>query len=117
MSRSGRNAQSYDEDLFAETRMSFGEHIEELRVHLWRAIVVLFSVVLFGFVLDGIGAMFDLKLFGYPIGIGRPAMKLIGDPVEKALVEYYDRRVAKVEEQWKKEENHELKEVELRVAD
>ncbi len=26
------------EDMFAETRMSFGDHLEELRTHLWRAI-------------------------------------------------------------------------------
>lgn len=27
------------DDLFSDTRMSFGDHIEELRVHLWRAVI------------------------------------------------------------------------------
>ena len=26
------------DDFFAETRMSFGEHLEDLRTHLWRAV-------------------------------------------------------------------------------
>src|SRR6516162_3603175 len=26
------------EDMFADTRMSFGDHLEDLRTHLWRAV-------------------------------------------------------------------------------
>ena len=33
------NHQADPDDLFADTRMTFGEHIEELRWHLWRAIL------------------------------------------------------------------------------
>src|SRR5215470_12678605 len=63
------------DDMFADTRMSFGDHIEELRVHLWRAIV--------GFVV-----MLALSFF-----IGRPLLeKIIISPVEEQLQEFYDRR-------------------------
>ena len=37
------------EDLFADTRMSFGEHIEELRTHLIRAIKGLVFCITIGF--------------------------------------------------------------------
>ena len=36
MSKDPRNIDP--DDFFAETRMSFGDHIEDLRTHLWRAI-------------------------------------------------------------------------------
>jgi sec-independent protein translocase protein TatC len=60
-----------DEDLFAETTMSFGEHLEELRVCLWRAILGL--------------------VIGFFIGLalGRSAVAVISAPLEKALDQYY----------------------------
>jgi sec-independent protein translocase protein TatC len=66
------------DDYFAETRMSFGDHIEELRTHLWRAIygfgvALFFSFFIGKFVLDGITA-----------------------PVKKQLDAFYERRVLKV---------------------
>src|SRR5438105_11339790 len=42
------------EDLFAGSRMSFGDHIEDLRRHLWRAVTGFGVIMLLVFVLDGI---------------------------------------------------------------
>src|SRR5262249_30236567 len=59
-------------------RMSFGDHLEELRLHLWRAIV--------GFVIAMV-----LSLF-----LGRPAMYLLViQPVEQQLDAFYQNLVAK----------------------
>lgn len=66
-----------DEDLFAETTMSFGEHLEELRVCLWKAVVGL--------------------VLGFFIGLmlGKPAVLLIQAPLEKALDTYYTKLTLK----------------------
>lgn len=77
------------DDYFSETRMSFGDHIEELRVHLWRAIL--------GFV----AAMF-LSFF-----IGHYVVDWITAPVKQQLREYYKRRQSTLLEQ-KQKEIHEL---------
>jgi sec-independent protein translocase protein TatC len=81
----GRQADS--EDLFADTRMSFGEHIEELRWHLIRAIVGFAIVVHLVFILDGIGYATDTR-----IGVGKPMMAFIQRPVESALRDFAARR-------------------------
>jgi sec-independent protein translocase protein TatC len=79
------------EDLFADTRMSFGEHIEELRTHLIRAIKGLVFFVTIGFILDGIGYSLDVKW----IGIGRPMMDVITAPVNAQLEAFHQRRLDK----------------------
>lgn len=61
------------DDMFADTRMSFGEHIEDLRTHLLRAF--------WGF----------LIAFVIAIPLGTPVLRFIASPVEKALDEFYDR--------------------------
>jgi sec-independent protein translocase protein TatC len=61
-----------DEDLFAETTMTFGEHLEELRVCLWRAVLGL----VIGFCLG--------------LAVGKQAVNIIQHPLEKALQNYYD---------------------------
>ncbi|TWT37833.1 Sec-independent protein translocase protein TatCy [Posidoniimonas corsicana] len=38
-----------DEDLFEQSKMSFGEHLEELRATLWKCVVALAIASLFGF--------------------------------------------------------------------
>jgi sec-independent protein translocase protein TatC len=63
------------DDFFAETRMSFGDHIEELRVHLWRSI--------YGF---GIALFFSFF-------IGHQVLQFIKAPVTVKLREFYNRRV------------------------
>src|SRR5262249_6303850 len=55
------------DDLFADTRMSFGEHIEDLRTHLLRAV--------YGF----------LIAFVIAIPLGSPILQFIAAPVEKEL--------------------------------
>lgn len=79
MATSDRHTDS--EDMFAETRMSFGEHLEDLRKHLWRAIAG-FLVALF------------LSFF-----IARPVLHFIAKPVEDQLAAFFDERVVKVEEE------------------
>lgn len=60
-----------DEDLFRETTMTFGEHLEELRKCLFRAIV-------------GLAIGFVIGLF-----LGNHVVKLIQSPLEKALTKHY----------------------------
>src|SRR5262245_11478671 len=64
------------DDFFADTRMSIGDHIEELRHHLFRAIGGSLVGLLFGFFL------------------GRPVMLFIAAPVEARLMKFYANRVA-----------------------
>jgi sec-independent protein translocase protein TatC len=66
------------DDFFAETRMSFGDHIEDLRQHLWRAIW-------------GFGGALILSFF-----IGHIVVDWITRPVKSELHAFYRRRQAKV---------------------
>jgi sec-independent protein translocase protein TatC len=70
---------NYSEDLFEDTRMTFGEHLEDLRLHLWRAI-------------GGFGVALLLSFF-----IGQPLLRFISAPVEKELLRFYDERVQQVQ--------------------
>jgi sec-independent protein translocase protein TatC len=83
------------DDFFAETRMSFGDHIEELRAYLWRAIAGLGVCLFLGFFLDAIGYWTEWKPFGLPFGIGKPLMEIIEAPVRAALKDYDDRQFHK----------------------
>jgi sec-independent protein translocase protein TatC len=65
------------DDFFADTRMTFGDHLEELRLHLWRAIA-------------GFGVALFLSFF-----IGKQAVDFITAPVKEQLHEFYKRRVEK----------------------
>lgn len=69
------------DDFFAETRMSFGDHIEELRSHLIKAIAGFLVALIFSFF------------------IGQPVLTIITRPVETQLKAFYNRRL----EQKKKE--------------
>jgi sec-independent protein translocase protein TatC len=66
------------DDFFADTRMSFGDHIEDLRTHLWRAIV--------GFLL----AMLVSFFFGHKV------LEFITAPVDAELEKFYVRHAKKV---------------------
>ncbi len=66
------------DDFFAETRMSFGDHLEELRLHLWRAI-------------GGFGVALFLSFF-----IGHIVVEFITAPVKRELASFYERRTRKV---------------------
>jgi sec-independent protein translocase protein TatC len=66
------------DDFFADTRMSFGDHIEELRTHLWRAIA-------------GFGVALFLSFF-----IGHVVVRFITAPVKAELDNFYKRRARKL---------------------
>jgi sec-independent protein translocase protein TatC len=72
MSRIDRNQDS--EDLFAETRMTFGEHLEDLRVHLWRALIGFLIALVVGFF------------------VGYWVLEFIAHPVTVELNRFYDER-------------------------
>jgi sec-independent protein translocase protein TatC len=93
---------SSSEDMFADTRMTFGEHIEDLRVHLWRAIIGFVLIMLMVFVCDGIGL-----LTGTRFGIGRPMLDFIISPLRGQLAEFKDRKSKRLLEEL--ETNGELK--------
>lgn len=64
---------SEPDDFFAETRMTFGEHIEDLRRHLIRALL--------GFAIGVVISFF----------IGKPVLDFIAAPVEQQLGIFYKR--------------------------
>ena len=96
--RSGRFPSSFDSggsppmptehDLFAEEQtmatMSFGEHIEELRVRLILALLGL--------------AVGVIVVFIPPLDIGKRVMKSMERPAKIALEEYYKNRIRQEEE-------------------
>ncbi|HTU90874.1 MAG TPA: twin-arginine translocase subunit TatC [Gemmataceae bacterium] len=75
------------EDFFADTRMTFGDHLEELRLHLWRAFA-------------GFGVALIFSFF-----IGRYAVDFITAPVKDQLRAFYNRRVEKTMEELKSNSN------------
>jgi sec-independent protein translocase protein TatC len=83
MSFADRNQPHDEDDLFSDSRMTFGEHIEDLRSHLMRA-------------LYGFGIALFLSFF-----IGKLAVEFIARPVEQQLQAFYDNRARKVEENLK----------------
>src|SRR5262245_49059549 len=83
-----KNRPEYDDDFFKDTRMSFGDHLEELRWRMWRAIKGLFLCLVIGFILDSIGDQLGIPW----IGVGKPMLKIITDPVESQVREFYHRR-------------------------
>jgi len=73
------------DDLFADTRMSFGDHIEELRTRLIRALL--------GFMIGFVVAFLPW--------VGKPVLNFINAPVEAQLAYFYNRRVEAVAEKLK----------------
>ena len=71
-----------DEDLFEGSTMTFGEHLEELRICLIRAAMGLAVGVVIGFFL------------------GRPVVHLIEQPLRKALGTYYTERAVETFDTW-----------------
>ncbi len=63
------------DDYFQDTRMSFGDHIEELRTHLWRAVTGFLVALVFSFFL------------------GKTVMNFITAPVKAQLDKFYDKRL------------------------
>ncbi len=82
----------YPDDIFKDTRMSFGDHIEELRVRMLRALKALMFFMVFGFVLDAIGEGFNKPR----LGVGRPVLRIITEPVEEQVRDFYNRRIERI---------------------
>jgi sec-independent protein translocase protein TatC len=89
--RKSQNSHEYPDDIFDDTRMTFGEHLEELRMRMIRAIMGLVVLMLIGFVLDSIGTAVGDKR----IGVGKPMFDVIVDPVETQVRDYYYRQSLK----------------------
>lgn len=90
-----RHGQDYGDDFFKESRMSFGDHLDELRTRMWRAIKGLAFCLVIGFALDALGDALELKW----LGVGKPMLKIITDPVEKQVKEFYHERTERVRKQ------------------
>lgn len=82
----------YPDDIFKDSRMSFGDHLEELRMRMLRALKYLMIFLILGLTLDGIGVL----LHNPYIGIGRPMMMVITDPAEEQIRDFYNRRNEKM---------------------
>lgn len=68
------------DDPFAASRMSLGDHIEELRLHLWRAILGFILALVVGFFLS-------------------PAvLRFIAAPIDRALAKFHQRRLERLTE-------------------
>src|SRR5262245_25831646 len=80
-----RRHPDYGEDFFKDTRMSFGDHLEELRTRMWRAIKGLGLFLVIGFILDAVGDRANLPW----LGIGRPMLGVITDPVKEQVKQFY----------------------------
>src|SRR5437762_2441548 len=78
----------YPDDIFADSRMSFGDHIGELQIRLKRAVFGLFAIVLVGFLLDSLG-----QEMGWDnVGLGRPMLRFIKEPFEEQVRDFYRKR-------------------------
>jgi sec-independent protein translocase protein TatC len=82
----------YPDDMFAETRMPLGDHIEELRYRMITALKWLLFFMVIGFILDAVGQ----SLGNDRIGVGKPMLKEITDPVESQTRDFYYRRAMKL---------------------
>ena len=76
------------DDIFAHSRMSFGDHIEELRKYLLRGIYGFLVVLFGGLILDNVGASLGNRY----IGLGRPMLQVIVEPAESQVRAFYSRR-------------------------
>jgi sec-independent protein translocase protein TatC len=83
-----RASHDYPDDIFDTSRMSFGDHIEELRSRLIKALYGLGFCLFIGFILDYAGDQIGLP----NLGIGRPMMKVITEPAEAQVRAFYERR-------------------------
>ena len=72
-----------DDDLFQSSTMTFGEHLEELRTCLMRATAGLAVAVLLGFF------------------VAQPVVKLIEEPLRRALGHYYTKRSIETFDTWR----------------
>jgi sec-independent protein translocase protein TatC len=84
-------ARQESDDLFAHTRMSFGDHIEELRLRMIRALLGLVVAMLVG------------------LAVGKYALEFIQMPIQNELDAFYGRQAAAQAEQLKEQLKAEAK--------
>lgn len=82
-----------DEDLFQETTMTFGEHLEELRIALFKAVIGL-----------ALGVLLGLPLGKWVVGV-------IEHPLSKALGTFYEKKSVSDFEAWAAERAEKKEEV------
>src|SRR4051794_34770714 len=85
----------YPDDIFQHTRMSMGDHIEELRYRLIAGLKWLLFFMLIGFVLAAIGPATERPT----LGVGKPMLKVITEPVESQTRDFYYRRAQKIHQE------------------
>jgi sec-independent protein translocase protein TatC len=73
--------------------MSFGDHLEELRTRMWRALKGLGLCMFLGFILDGIGDRLHLPW----LGVGKPMLRVILAPVEEQVKHFYEERNERIQ--------------------
>lgn len=83
---------NYPDDIFDQSRMSFGDHLDELRTRLRKALLGPFIFTILGLLLDGIGSFTGNPM----IGMGKPMMAVITDPVTTQVRDFYARRNTKL---------------------
>lgn len=69
-----RRRYQYDEDLFKDTTMTFGEHLEELRMSLFKALVGLVVGFIFGLL------------------VGQDVVDFLQAPLREALTKFYEKQ-------------------------
>jgi sec-independent protein translocase protein TatC len=74
------------EDMFKDTRMSFGDHIEDLRAHLMRGLL--------GFLVALVGSFF----------VGKYLVEFIGQPVREQLLEYQKDKIKRIKDEMETDE-------------
>lgn len=87
-------AHEYPDDVFADSRMSFGDHIGELQMRLKKALYGLLIIMLGGIALDSIGQSLGMD----NLGMGRPMLRFIKEPFEEQVRDFYRKRNARIEE-------------------
>ncbi|MCX7665518.1 MAG: twin-arginine translocase subunit TatC [Gemmataceae bacterium] len=78
----------YGDDYFESTRMSFGDHLEELRTRMWKAIYGVGLILFGGMLLDMTSQATGIRW----IGFGRLALDFITEPVKESVKKFYEER-------------------------
>src|SRR5581483_2354235 len=89
-------SRTYDDDLFKESTMTFGQHLGELRDCLFKAILGLVVGILIG------------------LAVGKDVVKFIEQPLQHALDQYFIRKAKKQIEEKYPGLSPELQEIVLR---
>ncbi|HEV3436009.1 MAG TPA: twin-arginine translocase subunit TatC [Gemmata sp.] len=87
---------SYPDDLFAQSQMSFEDHLGELSLRLRRALAGVVLVTVVGVSVDFLGMYLKLPWLGF----GFPALRFIAAPAEQEVDAFYRKRYEEATEKW-----------------